>query len=34
MIIFIQNVIFILRFNIKMFNINVYVNLIKANDFF
>ena len=29
-----QDIIFTLKFNIKIFNINVYVNLIKINNFF
>ena len=34
MIIFIQNIIFTLKFNVKMLDINVYVNLIKVSNFF
>ena len=34
MIIFMQDIIFILRFNVKMFNINVYINLMKISNFF
>ena len=29
-----QNIIFILKFNIKMLNINVYINFIKVSNFF
>ena len=34
MIIFMQNVIFMLKFNIKMLNSNIKINVIKMNDFF
>ena len=34
MIIFMQDIIFTSKFNIKMFDINIYVNLIKASNFF
>ena len=34
MIIFMQDVIFMLRLNIKMFNINVCINLMKMSSFF
>ena len=34
MIIFMQDIIFMLKFNIKMLDINVYVNIMKANNFF
>ena len=34
MIILMQDIIFTLKFNAKMNNINVYVNLIKVSDFF
>ena len=34
MIIFMQNVIFTLKLNVKMLDINVYINLIKVSSFF
>ena len=34
MIIYMQNVIFMLKFNAEMLNSNVKINVIKINDFF
>ena len=34
MIIFMQNIIFTLKLNTEMFNINVHINLTKMSNFF